>query len=54
MSWIRENTLSILQQLAVKIVRSGRVPRHVAFIMDGNRRYASKLQVQGLEGHNKG
>ncbi|XP_043280598.1 dehydrodolichyl diphosphate synthase complex subunit DHDDS [Venturia canescens] len=54
MSWIRENTLNILQQLAVKIIKSGRVPKHIAFIMDGNRRYANKLQVQGLEGHNKG
>lgn len=54
MSWIRDGTLNFFQLLAVKIVKSGRVPRHVAFIMDGNRRYASKKNVAGLQGHTAG
>lgn len=54
MSWIRENTLSFLQLLAVKIIKSGKVPKHVAFIMDGNRRYADKRNFDRLQGHSKG
>ena len=54
MSWIRENTLSFFQRLAVKIIKTGRIPKHIAFIMDGNRRYAKKERVDGLEGHAKG
>lgn len=54
MSWIRESTLTCLQYLAVKILRSGRIPKHVAFIMDGNRRYANKQHVEKVQGHMKG
>lgn len=54
MSWIRENPLTWAQKLAVRIVSSGQVPRHVAFIMDGNRRYAKKHSVPKIEGHSKG
>lgn len=43
-----------LQKLGVRIIASGRVPKHVAFIMDGNRRYAKKHNVQTYEGHSKG
>lgn len=27
------------------------MPKHIAFIMDGNRRYAKKCQVDRKEGH---
>ncbi|XP_012263743.1 dehydrodolichyl diphosphate synthase complex subunit DHDDS [Athalia rosae] len=54
MSWIRENTLNWLQLLAVKILKSGCVPKHVAFIMDGNRRYANRNGVKKIDGHSKG
>lgn len=54
MSWIRNSTLNCLQYLAVKILRSGQIPRHVAFIMDGNRRYANKQHVEKVQGHKKG
>lgn len=43
-----------IQNFCARIVRRGRIPRHVAFIMDGNRRYAVKKQVMKLEGHSKG
>ncbi|XP_033210269.1 dehydrodolichyl diphosphate synthase complex subunit DHDDS [Belonocnema kinseyi] len=54
MSWIRDSTLNWIQRLAVKIVKSGQIPRHVAFIMDGNRRYANKKNVEKVEGHTQG
>lgn len=38
-----------------KLLSFGRMPRHVAFIMDGNRRYArTHLYRRALDGHNKG
>ncbi|XP_020294415.1 dehydrodolichyl diphosphate synthase complex subunit DHDDS [Pseudomyrmex gracilis] len=54
MSWIRERTLNWFQSLILKILRTGHVPRHVAFIMDGNRRYANKKNVAKVEGHARG
>lgn len=55
MSWIRDSNLSWTQRLALKVIKSGTIPRHVAFIMDGNRRYANKLQLKTTtEGHVRG
>lgn len=54
MSWVKENCVSFFQLFCIKVVKTGRVPQHVAFIMDGNRRFAKKLNVQCSEGHNKG
>lgn len=42
------------QSLALRIIKTGEVPKHVAFIMDGNRRYANKQNLQKKEGHSKG
>ena len=39
----------------VKEILSGPVPKHIAMIMDGNRRYASEVLGEGInEGHRKG
>ncbi|KAL1131748.1 hypothetical protein AAG570_011361 [Ranatra chinensis] len=54
MSWIRDSSLNWFHLLFVRLLRCGRVPEHVAFIMDGNRRYARKNNVEKLEGHSKG
>ncbi len=42
------------RRTASHMLRQGAVPRHVAFIMDGNRRYAKKMNVQTIEGHARG
>lgn len=36
------------------ILRTGPVPRHLAIIMDGNRRYASKHSLSSSDGHTAG
>lgn len=38
----------------VEILSTGPVPRHVAFVMDGNRRYARKYGIPVAEGHYAG
>lgn len=36
------------------VLKCGPVPRHVAFIMDGNRRFARRLHEQVSVGHSMG
>lgn len=36
------------------VVKSGGVPRHIAIIMDGNRRYARQQHLERIEGHVRG
>ena len=43
-----------LRELLVGALRQGPVPRHVAFVMDGNRRFARSHQIETVEGHNLG
>lgn len=54
MSWMRDVKLTSLQHFFVEVLKQGPVPNHVAFIMDGNRRFADKTHVKRKEGHNKG
>lgn len=54
MSWISDNSFSWYEKLAVNITKAGPVPCHVAFIMDGNRRFASKLNRKKSDGHSMG
>ena len=45
-SWTRRMCCSILQ--------TGHIPRHIAIIMDGNRRFAKKMRQEKLIGHSLG
>ncbi|XP_026748163.1 dehydrodolichyl diphosphate synthase complex subunit DHDDS-like [Galleria mellonella] len=54
MSWIKENCVSFFQLFCIKVVKTGRIPQHIAFIMDGNRRYAKKHSVKSSAGHSRG
>src|SRR2546428_6194880 len=38
----------------VQQVKAGPVPKHVAIIMDGNRRFAKEIGLTTIEGHEKG
>ncbi|KYN31835.1 Dehydrodolichyl diphosphate synthase [Trachymyrmex septentrionalis] len=48
MSWLKERILNWFQSLILRIIEFREMPKHVAFIMDGNRRYKK------TEGHSKG
>lgn len=55
MSLVREDQRSWFERCACSIVQQGSIPRHVAFIMDGNRRYAdSRKLARRSEGHSLG
>ncbi|KAG0644402.1 putative undecaprenyl diphosphate synthase-domain-containing protein [Tuber brumale] len=43
-----------LQELLINALRQGSVPQHVAFVMDGNRRFARSNHIETVEGHNMG
>lgn len=46
---------SWLRSLCCRILRTGHIPRHVAIIMDGNRRFARKMQYSKVfQGHISG
>lgn len=52
MSWFRETKLNWAQQFAMRVLQTGKIPRHIAFIMDGNRRFAKKLKLKSsTDGH---
>lgn len=56
MTWIRneELKLSWLEKFAVKLIKQGKIPLHVAIIMDGNRRFSVKSHIEKGEGHKMG
>ena len=58
MSWIKnleeERKKPWIQQFCCNILKNGPIPKHIAFIMDGNRRYASKHSMERSQGHVSG
>lgn len=56
-TWVREDDeykYSRLERFATNVLKCGAVPRHVAFIMDGNRRYARQNNILKIKGHMEG
>ena len=49
-----EWALFYVRQLLIGALRQGPIPQHVAFVMDGNRRYAKNHHIETLEGHSLG
>ena len=43
-----------IRDILIGALRQGPIPRHVAFVMDGNRRYARSRKIETIEGHNLG
>ncbi|TFK18866.1 dehydrodolichyl diphosphate synthetase [Coprinopsis marcescibilis] len=52
--WLPHSLLGYVQDFALKVLAAGPIPRHVAFVMDGNRRYARKHNKQIQQGHSAG
>ena len=48
--WARQR----FKELLLGALRQGPVPEHVAFVMDGNRRFARKNRIEIVDGHNMG
>lgn len=49
-----EWALNQLRSLLIGALRQGPVPQHIAFEMDGNRRYARSHRMETIEGHHHG
>ncbi|PFH60935.1 hypothetical protein XA68_18555 [Ophiocordyceps unilateralis] len=49
-----EWALNQLRNLLIGALQQGVIPQHVAFEMDGNRRYARSHRMETLEGHHRG
>lgn len=43
-----------MRRFMFRVISVGPIPNHIAFIMDGNRRYAKKNKLEQLSGHNAG
>jgi ditrans,polycis-polyprenyl diphosphate synthase len=57
--WILESPplewgINQVRELLIGALRQGPVPQHVAFVMDGNRRFARSHKIETVEGHNLG
>lgn len=46
--------LERMQKFLIRVLRSGKIPRHLAVIMDGNRRYAKRNNIRNIDGHTEG
>lgn len=49
-----EWSINQARELLIGALRQGPVPQHVAFVMDGNRRFARSHKIETVEGHNLG
>lgn len=55
MTWAwKETKYSFVQRCCLRILKCGPIPKHVGFIMDGNRRYANKKNMACSAGHAQG
>lgn len=51
---IIDSLVSFLRKFIFRILSVGPLPNHIAFILDGNRRYAKKLNLKDGAGHKVG
>jgi ditrans,polycis-polyprenyl diphosphate synthase len=49
-----EWALRHMRELLIGALSQGPIPRHVAFEMDGNRRFARSHKIETVEGHHLG
>ena len=49
--WLRDQTFDRIRCAFLTVLRAGPIPQHVAFVMDGNRRYARVKGMKVIQGH---
>ena len=49
-----EHITRMLRELLIGSLKCGPVPKHIAFVMDGNRRFARSRKLETVEGHHMG
>lgn len=49
-----EFVISHLRETLIGALKYGPIPQHIAFVMDGNRRFARSHGIETIEGHNLG
>src|ERR1700761_6629567 len=49
-----EYALQHVRELLINGLKQGPIPRHIAFVMDGNRSWARSHKLETVEGHNMG
>jgi len=54
MTWFIEDKRTWAQKTFGQVLKSGPLPKHVAIIMDGNRRFARNRNIEKIEGHISG
>jgi undecaprenyl pyrophosphate synthase len=52
--WLQDTIASNAQNFVLKILAAGPIPKHIAFVMDGNRRYARMNHKEVQQGHSDG
>lgn len=53
-AYVHDTVSSKLQDGVVAVLSSGPIPKHVAFVMDGNRRFARRNHKEVAQGHAEG
>ncbi|KAF8517520.1 Decaprenyl diphosphate synthase-like protein [Hysterangium stoloniferum] len=54
LQWLYNPIFKFLQRILLDALASGPIPNHIAFILDGNRRYARRVGIPVHEGHQAG
>ncbi|KAI0780720.1 Di-trans-poly-cis-decaprenylcistransferase [Trametes elegans] len=54
LGWLRDQATAKAQDALLSALAAGPIPQHIAFIMDGNRRYARSKGMQVKQGHTDG
>jgi len=49
--WLRDKAIDRIQRVLLCVLKAGPIPQHVAFVMDGNRRYARTKGMKVIQGH---
>lgn len=50
-AWLQDKATDRIRRALLAVLRAGPIPQHIAFVMDGNRRYARIKGVKLIQGH---